>query len=497
MTDYYMSAAGNDSNAGTSPGAAWRTFGPTYAIAWKAGDRLLLRGGDAFAGMVWVGGAAGTPLSPIVIGSYGTGRATITESGNSAIYIENCSNLVVQDLDLVGTSATYDGLVYHNTGTDRTSTVKIQRCSARGWKIGMAIGGSTATNGVDGLTVEDVDTYNNSRDGLLIYGAVSGGTYSNFNVTIRRVRAWGNTGQASYTASHSGSGIIVGCTDGGLVEDCEAWDNGANNGWSGGGPVGIWAERARSVVIRKCYSHGNLSNNGADGDGFDLDIGCVSCMIERCLSVGNAGAGVLLWGSSGSVVRHNIIIGNGTTNTYANVHIGGSDANALIYGNTVVAQKASSRTPAAVHVATTTLATKFINNVLTGPGVLVEVPASAPPSVAAFLQNLYWNGSGFRAQVGATLVSSISSWRGYGQERNGTASVGVVADPLLTVSDPGGVAVAPGSPTAGAGLDYPGLNLDPGPVDYAGSPLTTPPPIGALVPPLRSLGSSLWALFAF
>lgn len=458
----------------------------TYGIAWGAGDRLLLRGGDTFTGMVWISGAAGTQAAPIIIGSYGTGRATIAESGSSAIFIENCSHLVVQDLNLVGTSGAYDGLVQYNTGTSRTSGIKVQRCSALGWKIGVAIGGSTATNGIDGLTVEDVDVHDNLYDGLVVYGEVSGWeTYSNLNVTIRRVRAWGNTGQASYTESHSGNGIIVGCTDGGLVEDCEAWGNGANNGWSGGGPVGIWAERARSVVIRKCYSHGNLSNNGVDGAGFDLDIGCVSCTIERCLSVGNAGAGVLLWGSSSSVVRHNIIIGNGTTNPYADIHVGGTvggpDTNALVYGNTVISKASDTRTPSAVVVDTQTSGAKFINNVLRAPNTLAEVPSGDTTSIAWFAGNLWWNGKGFRARVGDKTITSIKTWRStYWQER-WEADLGLVADPRITDTDPTALVVASASPTQSAGLSYASLSLDPGTEDYAGTRLTDPPPIGALV----------------
>lgn len=481
MTDYYLSAAGSDSNAGTSAGAPWATFSPTYSVSWAPGDRLLLRGGDTFTGMIWLGGAAGTLAAPITIGSYGTGRATVSNSSD-AVYLENCSHITLQDINVAGTASAGVGVNVYNNGAGRTAGLTVRRCAVSGWSRGIAIGGTTASNGINGILIEDVDVHSNLRDGLVIYGAVSGSTYSNLNVTVRRVKAWGNTGQASYTASHSGNGIIVGCTDVGLVEDCEAWGNGANNGWTGGGPVGIWAERARSVVIRECYAHDNLSNNGKDGGGFDLDIGCVSCTIERCLAVGNAGAGVLLWGSSGSVVRHNIIIGNGTTNTYADVHVGGSDANALIYGNTVIAKTSGTRSPAAVYVATGTSGAKFINNVLRAPTTSAEVPSDVTTAVVWFAGNLWWNGTDFRALVGATAVTSITTWRStYSQEKNGASNVGLVADPQITDTDPTALVVAPTSPTQSAGLSYASLSINPGTVDYAGTPLTDPPPIGALV----------------
>src|SRR6266704_2727044 len=71
---YYISASGDDSAAGTSPSTAWRTLKRADAARFRAGDRLLLRGGDRFIGQLRLGSNdAGKPRNPVTIGSYGSG----------------------------------------------------------------------------------------------------------------------------------------------------------------------------------------------------------------------------------------------------------------------------------------------------------------------------------------------------------------------------------------------------------------------------------------
>lgn len=496
MATYYVAADGSDSNNGTSASTPWKTLINTYGLAWAPGDSLLLRGGDTFKGMVWVGGKSGTLANPLMIGSYGTGRATITNNDGAGIYVENTNHLVIQDLTIVGMANTSDGITVYNSQTGRTSGLTIRRCEVRAWKKGIAIGSTTESNGTNGVLVEDVDVHSNFMDGLVIYGAVSGSTYSNLNVTVRRVRAWGNTGQSSYTTSHSGNGIIVGCTDVGLVEDCEAWGNGANNGWTGGGPVGIWAERARSVVIRECYAHDNLSNNGKDGGGFDLDIGCVSCTIEQCLAVNNAGAGILLWGSSGSTVRHNVVVNNGRTNPYAEIHLG-QDTNATVYGNTVITTPSATRTPHCVWVSDDVTGAKFLNNIFecSTAVALVRIPTGSTTTRGYFLSNMYSSAGAFRVMIGTTTLTSVATWRStHYQEVASSVNYGLVASSGTTVAG-STVTITPSSPAGGAGYAYANWSINPGPTDFNGIALTTPPPIGALVPVAIVSTSSGWAAF--
>jgi len=47
---YYVSADGSDERDGKAPDRAWRTLQKAGARVYRSGDRLLLRGGDSFAG---------------------------------------------------------------------------------------------------------------------------------------------------------------------------------------------------------------------------------------------------------------------------------------------------------------------------------------------------------------------------------------------------------------------------------------------------------------
>lgn len=77
-TTYYVSNAGNDTNAGTSPAQAWRTTARINAATFQPGDRVLLAGGQTFSGSLRVRRSSqGTAAHPIVFRSYGPGRAVI------------------------------------------------------------------------------------------------------------------------------------------------------------------------------------------------------------------------------------------------------------------------------------------------------------------------------------------------------------------------------------------------------------------------------------
>lgn len=71
---YYVSAVGNDANAGTSTAAPWKTIAKLNAQigSLKPGDNVLFRRGDVFTGQIilTVNGGAN---NPITFGAYGTG----------------------------------------------------------------------------------------------------------------------------------------------------------------------------------------------------------------------------------------------------------------------------------------------------------------------------------------------------------------------------------------------------------------------------------------
>ena len=74
-TDYYFSASGNDNNAGTES-SPFQSLNKINSLSLKAGDRLLFRRGDMFAGTFTVT-TNGTSSSPISFDAYGNGNKPI------------------------------------------------------------------------------------------------------------------------------------------------------------------------------------------------------------------------------------------------------------------------------------------------------------------------------------------------------------------------------------------------------------------------------------
>lgn len=117
---FYISPTGSDDNAGTSEAAPWRSLPRVGTADLRPGDRILLRGGARFAAteLTVPRSAAGTRANPIVVGSYGTGRGSITGSSGSCITIAGSwvtvRDVVTQDCTYSGLSITGD----HVTVTD-------------------------------------------------------------------------------------------------------------------------------------------------------------------------------------------------------------------------------------------------------------------------------------------------------------------------------------------------------------------------------------------
>jgi len=82
-TKYYVSAAGNDANNGTSTSTPWKTLNKVSTSTFGAGDQILFRSGDTFVGQLQVS-SSGSSGSPIIFDKYGTGAKPIIDGANAA-----------------------------------------------------------------------------------------------------------------------------------------------------------------------------------------------------------------------------------------------------------------------------------------------------------------------------------------------------------------------------------------------------------------------------
>lgn len=509
MTSYYVSAAGSDLHAGTSPAQAWKTIGHVNAQAFLPGDAVLFRAGDTFndatLNITWSGGG-GFNL-PILFGSYGAGPATLAFTGNDAVFCRDQSMITVDNLTVAGPGGgtAHNGVEFFSSAAATTwrTGITVSRVTATGWANGIIAGGVLAGGGYSGLVISGCTATGNNMAGIATYGISSATQYSNANVTIANCVASDNLGNSLVTTTATGYGILCGSVFGGTISGCVTAGNGALNAFAGGGPVGCMVYQSDSVTVTGHVAYSNGSGTSADGDGIDLDIHCFGCIVEYSISYGNAGAGILLfaasadptWGSN--TARYNICWGNATQNADAEIYLDGTMAGAAVYCNTLIATTANP----VIRVQNTGIKTNiaFYNNILaaTGAGNVITEATAFAPSAVYFLGNLYCSASAFQIASGATNYASMAAWRTatlneqytggvYGYQQAPAVAGSLTSAPAVT--SPADLSPAYGLRPAPALAALTGVPLPlvvaggGGSRDFFGSFVVAPAGIGAAVP---------------
>ncbi|MNO25262.1 hypothetical protein D3C76_150950 [compost metagenome] len=85
-TTYYVdSDLGNDSAAGTSEAAAWKTLPKVNSVTFSPGDRILLKAGSVWSNQYLDLKGSGTGENPITVDRYGTGAKPLIHFGNTSV----------------------------------------------------------------------------------------------------------------------------------------------------------------------------------------------------------------------------------------------------------------------------------------------------------------------------------------------------------------------------------------------------------------------------
>lgn len=456
---YYLSASGNDNNAGTSLAAAWRTIQKLNTIQLQPGDSVLLEGGAVFTGTVYLDADdAGTALLPVYAGSYGSGRAIIQAGNGFGIRAYNCAGIHISGLIIQGSGAqtnTGRGIeLYTDLGYDLTH-IRIDSCDISGFgDYGIQIGAWNTSNGFNDVRVRYVNSFDNGNGGMMSYGFNTVINHKNFYVGYSTFHD--NKGRPDITNTNTGNGIVLSGIDGAVIEYCEAYNNGENNSNPSGGPVGIWFYLVKNGLIQFCESHHNRTGT-ADGGGFDLDGGAQNCIIQYCYSHDNAGPGYLLaeYGSglpfTGNTIRYNISQNDARRSSAGAITFWGADAinsirQSMVYNNTVFVNDANviSGTPSAVKLIGNNFSgVKLSNNIFytTGTVNMLHADAVTDSLRVHFLANDYYTaGANPVFNWLGTPYSGLAAWKTVAptQERRGAVHFGLSADPLLNGAGTGG-----------------------------------------------------------
>jgi hypothetical protein len=280
-----------------------------------------LQGGQSFSGTLSLTAEdGGTAANPVRVSSYGSGRATIAAGANSGISVYNVSGIAISNLIISGTLAgnSASGVVMYTDlpGATKLDYLRLFNLDISGFgQSGVTLGAwpsDGSKSGFRDVQITHVKAFGNADAGIQTYGYFSSSAigWSHENVYIGHCTTNDNKGIA-FKGSNSGSGIVLADVNAATIERCVSFNNGENNNWWAGGPVGIWTWDANNVVIQFNESYGNKTGT-IDGGGFDLDGGVTNSIMQYNYSHDNAGAGYLLaqFGTArafgNNIVRYNI-----------------------------------------------------------------------------------------------------------------------------------------------------------------------------------------------
>jgi hypothetical protein len=481
---YYLSASGNDLDDGSFE-KPWRTLEKLNTVSLKPGDAVYFEGGSTFEGTILLGpDDSGKPEQNVVIGSFGSGRATINGGTREGLSASNCSHLLIKDLIFRG-----DGRKSGNTSDGvfigETTGLTIDNCEVSGFQHS----GLRVFKGTD-VRITRVYAHDNGFAGIHVNGTTMHDpvNYDNTNIYIGYCIAENNPGDPTVEKNHSGNGILASSVRGGMIEYCLAFNNGWDMEWTGNGPVGIWIWDCTDFIIQYCISHDNKTNPVAkDGGGFDFDGGVSNSVLQYCISYNNQGPGIGLFefGAAktweNNTVRYNISINDGTINpgslaVWKN-ETAGVMRNCEIYNNTFY-----NDTPGGVSLwfYNNWPGFNFRNNIFVYRDSFIYPGQTLVDEL--FQGNAYWSPGGNPAMAG---FGSLKDWaNATGNEIMAGSLAGIYADPMfagtgtISLTDPEKIsaenlsqwALRPGSPLIGRGLDMKGLfMIDPGGFDIAGT----------------------------
>lgn len=494
---YVSSSTGNDRNAGTIAAAPWKTIGKVNQLDLVAGDRIFLKSGDKFldAGLVFLPTDRGAADNPIVVDIYdGTARAIImAPPDQQGVNIYNTGGITLRSLYLLGQGPAQSaatervGLSLWCALKDgsRKSGLRFENLLIKWFFKGISIGADDPSfSGFQDVTVADCTVESCLADGIVSSGYTKGGRerQSHRNLQILRTTVSKCYGDPTLKGPHSGSGIIMAGTNGGLIDQCVAHDNGGGtNDNSGGGPVGIWCWGCHKVTIQHCLVYNQKTTPGAqDGGGFDIDGGATDCTIQYCYSYNNEGYGYLVCefeGATpltGAVVRYNISNRDGRARNQSGLGIwngnpGIEHCRDVVFHNNVVVCDETADSVVKLGFESHPISAVFHNNIFarTAGGKFVNLDRHTDTLV--FKGNLYWSMQEKPEWTwGTNTYASLDEWRAApGQpEMNYGKPVGLYADPQLADLSHGFAATtidqlakmtafltAKNSPVIGAGLD--------------------------------------------
>ncbi|MFI1720493.1 right-handed parallel beta-helix repeat-containing protein [Streptomyces sp. NPDC020489] len=491
------------------------------SVRLRPGDRVRLKGGARFLGSLTLEkGEAGSASEPVVIESYGTGRATIAPRRTSAITVRNTAGVDIRNLSLVGDAKALRegvGVAFRNSLPNhrRLGHVRISKVEAKGFQNGISVGADRdGAAGFSDVRITDVSVHHNLEAGLTFYGPAFDAdrpAYANEGLRIERVRAYANAGDPHSVDRNTGSGIALGSVRDARVARSFAYGNGARSAATADeGPEGVWVYDSTRVVLEHNTSYRNRTGSRVDGGGFGLDNNVSDSVMQYNLAHGNDGAGFLVYsGQATGAHRNNTVRFNMSWDDarklpdYGGIVAYGTRMSDLdIHHNTVVMRTVGLASAQAVGIRPPALRLRdgmrdvrvHHNIFATDGGPLVEAQSPYNPSHLRLQGNDYYSSGRWDLGWGPQRHATLAAWRTASlQEVLNGEPIGSDEDPCLpglTAPVPEGVdamnLVPRCASAAPLGLEAGTFGVAPGLVDYFGNRLGQILVVGAARPVIAS-----------
>ena len=417
-TDVYFDAdGGNDENDGfseTSPKKSVEELNRVIGTQSKKGAlQIFLKG--TFKGTVEVSGYSSSEKTPLMLSSYGEKQAVIDGNGNeNAVYVSG-GNVRVKNLEITNPKG-LRGIYVFTKG--HNENIVISGCYIHnvnwnwvkpdGEESYLAKLGELGKNGV-----KEVDEAFVYERGGIVFNTDSGtvpcwlenvwvennriekvsrsGVFMTSNWVKKIGVAWGvnpycddehgyyPSKNVNYVGNRTditgGDGLVMIGVKGGYFERNVSY-NANYLGRSGTANVGMWPISSSDIVMQfNEAAFCRLANGAADGEGFDIDIGCRNVTFRYNYSHDNDGGGILLCNTGGQValcdeegnvrkdengkivtmkgkadwngayIRNNVFARNGKTegNYPALIQVAGPCDNVYLENNTVIFSDKSSQ----------------------------------------------------------------------------------------------------------------------------------------------------------
>ncbi|MFC9350515.1 hypothetical protein [Arthrobacter sp. NPDC057013] len=373
-TTYFLSAAGSDTNSGTSSAAPWKTLNKLNTAVLQPGDTISLRKGDTFTGGL-VTAQSGTSTAPITVNGYGTGAAPVVTGGKSGNCVRVNGNFTTVD-GLRAVSCGYAG--FSITGDRNT----VQNSSASNNAAGIKIG-----TGSD-------------------FGKYTGNTLTNNN--IENVNTQGTncgTAQAVNCSDDSGAfGILINGNDNEVTANTISGSAAASFDFAvDGGAIEIFNGNRNNIhhniaLDNNSFSEIGRSSGTADGNTYRYNLVRSTCgtLCAQAKGFIARGPSTSFGPTNGTVIEFNTVYLNGPQSQAVVCHAQ-CPSSTVIRGNVLVGVKNS------LWINGTGWTEK--ENVFTGPVNVTPSPTSRRVPSVGFVTT----GTDFHLTAGSAAVDLTSS----------------------------------------------------------------------------------------